>query len=94
MAAVIPAPEQSPVVSLGGGAVIPVAIRTGLQQGLGMFLVEGIVEFDLADLTAGQEKWLGLALGIVVCGIQNFLESRANRKLLGRSPAPAIEAAE
>lgn len=82
--------EQAPVLSLGPGRVAPPVIRTGVQIGVGQFLVEGIALFNLAHLNPGQEKWLGAALTLAVCAIQNQLEKMANKKLLGRTPAPPV----
>jgi len=91
----MPEPEEdAPLVSLGSGAVASPLIRTGVQLGAGQFLVEGLMLFNVVTLSADQEKWLGVALTLVVCGLQNVAERYAGRKLLGRTPQPAVAAPE
>lgn len=69
-----------PVVSLGTISS-PVA-RTGLQGVSGAFIAQGI-ELWIHSFTPDQRAWLVVALTTVLAFVQNQIEQRAGRKLIG-----------
>lgn len=72
-----------PVVTLGP-VLVPIA-RTGGQGITGGFIVEGLVLFDVVHFTVQQATWAGIALGFVVCAVQNVWEAKVGRRLVGTS---------
>ena len=68
------------VANTDGTALV---VRSIIQQGLGAFLVQGIMLFNLLTLSADQALWLGGLFSLVICGIQNFWETIRVRKFIG-----------
>lgn len=76
-----------PVISVGSSEVASRTIRGTLQGGIGYFLCEGIEAFHLYDFDDRQWAWATVALGFAVTYVQNAVESRRGRRLIGASSA-------
>lgn len=72
---------KSPVVVTG--TVAAPVIRTGIQ-GIGAgWVVDGIDIWNVAHLTDRQQVWLLVGLTAVLSAVQNLIEKRAGRRLIG-----------
>jgi hypothetical protein len=77
-----PSSEPTPPVVTTGPIAAPV-IRTGVQ-GIGAgWLIQGLAIWNLAELTDDQQVWLLVGLTALFSLIQNSLEARAGRRLIG-----------
>lgn len=88
----MPETIRAPLITGGSGKIAQVAwatVRTGGQGGAGIFLLNGLEEFNIYHPTDGQRDWLIVAFGMLVAAIQWSLETWRGRKLLGASPEPA-----
>lgn len=70
-----------PVIALG--PVIAPTVRHFGQGGLAGFIVNGAILFDVVPLDPQQAAWLTVALGFVLALVQNMIETRVGRRLVG-----------
>lgn len=71
---------QTPVITTGPVAA-PV-IRTGAQVITGAFIVEGI-ELFIYNFPEEQTSWLTAAVSLLLAWVQNFIEAKRGRRLIG-----------
>lgn len=71
---------RKPIVKVG--AVTAPVVRTGGQLVTGAFLIEG-VELFIHDFPEAEQAWLTVVASLVLCWVQNALEKRQGRKLVG-----------
>jgi hypothetical protein len=71
---------RAPVIT--AGPVSAPVIRTGAQALSGAFIVEGI-ELFVYDFPEEQTSWLTAAVSIALALLQNWIEAKRGRRLIG-----------
>lgn len=74
-------PVQNPYFVTG--TVAAPVIRTGLQGGAGVFVVQGIEAFNIYAFTDAQRSWSIVAITIAFAFIQNQTEKVKGRRFIG-----------
>ena len=81
--------KTDPTLAQATSAASRPAARTGVQAGVGAFIVTGLVLFNVVNLTGEQGAWLGAAISAAVAFGQNVVEWLTGRKWLRQAPARA-----
>lgn len=76
-----------PLIGLGPSTVVTPVVRTGLQVLSPALVLEGLRVFHVWEPEPDQVAWLMSAGTVVFAAVQNWVEQRKGRKLLGRSTA-------